>query len=42
MAAIAADPQTQRWWELQQPLQRPLGDRAVGEWLELPEIFHTP
>lgn len=41
MAAIAADPETQRWWALQQPLQRSLEDRAVGEWLELPEIFHT-
>lgn len=42
MAAIAADPETQRWWALQHPLQRPLEDGAVGAWLELPEIFHTP
>jgi L-rhamnose mutarotase len=41
-AAIAADPATQRWWALQQPLQRPLEDSAAGEWLELPEIFHAP
>ena len=41
MAAIAADPETQRWWAVQEPLQRPLEDRAPGEWWsELPEIFH--
>jgi L-rhamnose mutarotase len=41
MASIAADPETQRWWSVQQPLQRPLGDDAPGRWRELPEIFHT-
>ena len=41
MAAVAADPATQRWWELCNPLQRPLEDRADGEWWkELPEVFH--
>jgi len=41
MAAIAADPETQRWWAVQEPLQSPLPDRAEGEWWkELPEIFH--
>ncbi|KRB36802.1 L-rhamnose mutarotase [Microbacterium sp. Root180] len=41
MAAIAADPETQRWWAVQEPLQRPLDERADGEWWhELPEIFH--
>jgi L-rhamnose mutarotase len=41
MAAIAADPETQRWWVVQEPLQQPLEDRAAGEWWkELPEIFH--
>jgi len=40
-AAIAADPATQRWWALCEPLQRPLDDRAPGEWWkELPELFH--
>ncbi|MHC3000032.1 L-rhamnose mutarotase [Microbacterium sp. HJ5] len=43
MAAIAADPQTQRWWAVQEPLQRPLDERVLGEWWhELPEIFHHP
>jgi L-rhamnose mutarotase len=41
MAAIAADPETRRWWELCGPLQRPLEDRAAGEWWKrIPEIFH--
>lgn len=41
MAAIAADPATQRWWEVQEPLQRPLPDRPEGAWwTELPEVFH--
>jgi L-rhamnose mutarotase len=41
MAAIAADPTTQDWWRVCEPLQRPLEDRAEGEWWkELPEVFH--
>jgi L-rhamnose mutarotase len=41
MAAMAADPATQRWWALCEPLQRPVTDRAEGEWWkELPEVFH--
>jgi len=40
-AAIAADPTTQEWWAVCEPLQRPLDDRAPGEWWkELPEVFH--
>ncbi|QEO10436.1 L-rhamnose mutarotase [Protaetiibacter larvae] len=42
MAAMAADPETQRWWELCEPLQRPVPERAPGEWWhELPEVFHA-
>ncbi|GAA1054991.1 hypothetical protein GCM10017608_18430 [Agromyces luteolus] len=41
MAAIAADPTTQEWWSVCEPLQRPFAERAEGEWwMELPEIFH--
>ncbi|MCT9819612.1 L-rhamnose mutarotase [Microbacterium sp. W1N] len=41
MAAVAADPETQRWWAVQEPLQRPFADRGEGEWWsEMPEIFH--
>jgi L-rhamnose mutarotase len=40
-AAIAADPTTQEWWAVCEPLQSPLEDRAEGEWWkELPEVFH--
>jgi L-rhamnose mutarotase len=41
-ATIAADPETQRWWAIQEALQCPLDDRSHGEWWkELPEIFHV-
>jgi L-rhamnose mutarotase len=41
MAAIAADPATQGWWEVCNPLQRPLPDRAEGDWWKvIPEVFH--
>jgi len=41
MEAMAADPETQRWWDICKPMQRPLEDRAEGEWWkELPEVFH--
>lgn len=42
LAAIAADPVTQEWWAVCGPLQRPLADRADGEWWKvLPELFHV-
>ena len=42
MAAMSADPATQEWWAVCMPLQRPVENRAEGEWWkELPEIFHT-
>ncbi len=42
MAAMGEDSVTQEWWALCKPLQRPVEDRADGEWWkELPEIFHT-
>lgn len=42
MARMAEDPETQRWWSVQEPLQRPLDGRADGEWwTTLPEVFHT-
>lgn len=41
MARMAADPETQRWWAVCMPLQRPLDTRATGEWwAEMPEVFH--
>jgi len=41
MARMAADPETQRWWEWMMPLQDPLPDRAEGEWwASMEEVFH--
>ena len=41
MAVMAADPVTQEWWKLCEPLQRPLPDRAPGEWWAgAEEVFH--
>ena len=42
MAAIAADPETQRWWQLCGPCQQPLASRAPGEhWAFMEPVFHT-
>ena len=42
MARMAADPVTQKWWELCLPCQQPLATRKDGEWwAEMPEVFHT-
>ncbi len=41
MARMAADPETQRWWDWMMPMQDPVEGRAEGEWwMELPEVFH--
>jgi L-rhamnose mutarotase len=42
LQAIAADPETQRWWALCSPCQRPLASAAEGEhWAALESVFHT-
>lgn len=42
MAAIAADPETRRWWELVGPFQRPLATRRPGEhWAAMASVFHV-
>ncbi|MBI3429287.1 MAG: L-rhamnose mutarotase [Actinobacteria bacterium] len=42
MAKMAADPTTQKWWDVCMPLQSPVEGRAEGEWwMAIPEIFHT-
>ena len=42
MAAMAADPETQRWWKLTDAMQEPLPDREPGSWWKtLREVFHT-
>lgn len=41
MATMAADPTTQRWWSFCIPCQKPLDDRAPGEWwAAMEEVFH--
>ena len=42
MARMAADPKTQEWWAIMEPMQRPLETRKPGEWwAEMEEVFHT-
>jgi L-rhamnose mutarotase len=42
MAKMAADPETQRWWDIMMPMQTPLDGRAEGDWwLTMDEVFHT-
>ena len=41
MARMAADPVTQRWWDVCKPCHEPLPDRAEGEWwAAMTEVFH--
>jgi L-rhamnose mutarotase len=41
MKRMAADPETQRWWALMEPMQEPYPDRAPGEWWSrMEEVFH--
>lgn len=41
MAAIAADPETQRWWTFTDPCQQPVDTAAAGEWwAPTEEVFH--
>ena len=42
MAAMAEDPEIKRWLNIQDQFQRPLDERADGEWwMTIPEIFHS-
>ena len=41
MAKMAADPTTQKWWDIVKPLMEPLADRAEGEfWSGMKEVYH--
>ena len=41
MEKMAADPMTQKWWELCIPCQKPLADREPEEWwAKMEEVFH--
>jgi L-rhamnose mutarotase len=42
MAKMAADPKTQEWWRIMEPLQAPVATRQKGEWwAKMREVFHT-
>lgn len=39
--SVAADETTQRWWQLTDPCQQPVGSAAPGEWwAPAEEVFH--
>jgi L-rhamnose mutarotase len=41
MAKMAADPTTQKWWDVCKPCQKPLETRKEGEWwADMKEVFH--
>jgi len=41
MAKMAADPKTREWWDIMEPMQEPVANRAAGEWWSnLDEVFH--
>lgn len=42
MAKMAADPKTQEWWAICEPMQRSLRvSDSDAWWLTIPEVFHT-
>lgn len=41
MATMAADPTTQKWWTVCEPMQIPIKNRQEGEWwANMEEVFH--
>ena len=41
MRKMAADPETQRWWAIMDPMQQRMADALPGEkWSEAHEVFH--
>jgi L-rhamnose mutarotase len=41
MARMAADPMTQKWWDVCKPCQEPLANRSPQEWwADMEEVFH--
>jgi L-rhamnose mutarotase len=42
MATIAADPETQRWWKITDPMQSQVPEARPSEWWHvIPENFHV-
>jgi L-rhamnose mutarotase len=40
-AKMAADPKTQEWWAIHNPMQSPLASRNEGDWWAMAEeVFH--
>jgi len=41
MEKMSADPITQKWWAVMEPMQTPLSTRYPGEWwANMEELFH--
>jgi L-rhamnose mutarotase len=41
MRLVGSDLETRRWWEVTEPMQDPLPNRADGEWwARMEEVFH--
>jgi L-rhamnose mutarotase len=41
MDKMAANPETQRWWDVVKPLMKPIESRGDGEfWSNMQEVFH--
>ena len=41
MRKMAADPATQQWWTIMEPMQEPFADRPEDEWWSpMEEVFH--
>ena len=41
MKKMAADPKTQEWWAIMEPMQQPVENRKEGEWwANMEEVFH--
>ena len=41
MERMAADPETQRWWSIMDPMQQPLPEAPQGKrWTRIREVFH--
>ncbi|HKK43863.1 MAG TPA: L-rhamnose mutarotase [Bacteroidales bacterium] len=42
MKKMAADPLTREWWDIMEPMQKPVTTRKEGEWWsDMDEVFHT-
>jgi L-rhamnose mutarotase len=43
MRKLAAAPRMREWWDIMDPMQRPVEGRAPGDWwASMEEVFHAP